>query len=91
MAENDMRTYYLFAMRAMADITGTIVVPVILAVFLRYAYDHLAYEQLIFFISLIVVFGLSMVTVVKKVQRYGEEYKKLTDAKSSGPGGSSRS
>jgi F0F1-type ATP synthase assembly protein I len=88
MAENDMRSYYLFAMKAMADILGTILVPAVLALFLRYAYDHLAYEQLIFFISLVVVFILSGLTVVKKVQRYGEEYKKLTNTKPPGPGSS---
>ena len=79
MAENDMRRYYIFAFRAMMDITGTLVVPVILAVFLRYAYQDLPYEKLIFLISLAVVFVLSLIAVVKKVQRYGTEYKKLTD------------
>jgi hypothetical protein len=88
MAGNDLRQYYLFAMKAMADITGTILVPGLLAVLLRYAYDGLAYEQVIFFISLLVVFLLSMVMVVKKVQRYGEEYKKLINEKPPGPGGS---
>jgi hypothetical protein len=81
MAGNDMRQYYLFAMKAMADITGTIFVPGLLAVGLRYIYHDLAYEQLIFFISLGIGFVLSMIMVVKKVQRYGEEYKKLTDQK----------
>jgi hypothetical protein len=63
MAENDLRAYYLFAMKAMADITGTLLVPGLLAVLLRSVYDHLAYEQLIFFISLAVVFVLSMLTL----------------------------
>jgi glucan phosphoethanolaminetransferase (alkaline phosphatase superfamily) len=88
MAEKDLREYYLFAMKAMADITGTILVPGLLAVLLRYAYEDLVYEQLIFFISLVVVFLVSMVVVVKKVQRYGEEYKKLTDTTPPGSGGS---
>jgi glucan phosphoethanolaminetransferase (alkaline phosphatase superfamily) len=91
MAENDLRAYYLFAMKAMADITGTLLVPGLLAVLLRSVYDHLAYEQLIFFISLAVVFVLSMLTVVKKVQRYGEEYKKLTDTQPPSSGSSSGS
>ena len=69
MAGNDMRAYYVFAVKAMADILGTILVPAVLAVVMRYAYNHLVYEQLIFFISLAVVFVLSMVAVVKKVQR----------------------
>lgn len=81
MAENDLRPYYVFAFKAMADITGTLVVPGILAVLLRLTYQDIAYEQLTFFISLVVVFILSMIAVVKKVQRYGREYKKLTDAK----------
>lgn len=91
MAENDMRAYYVFAMRAMADITGTILVPAVLAVLLRAVYKNLAYEQLIFFISLIVVLILSLVMVVKKIQRYGTEYKKLTDTKPVVPGSGSGS
>jgi len=91
MADYDMRVHYVFAMRAMAGITGTLLIPAFLAVLLRSVYDHLAYEQLIFFISLGVVFILSMIMVVKKVQRYGEEYKKLTGTKPPGTGGSSRS
>lgn len=91
MAENNLRTYYLFAMKAMADILGTILVPAVMAAFLRSIYDHLAYEQLIFFISLAVVFVLSMLMVVKKVQRYGAEYKKLTDAEPPSAGGGPRS
>lgn len=81
MAENDLRPYYAFAMKAVMDITGTLAVPGILALLLRLTYRNIAYEQLIFFISLIVVFILSMIAVIKKVQRYGREYEKLTDAK----------
>lgn len=88
MAENDLRAYYLFAMKAMADITGTVLVPGVLMILLRHAYDNLAYEQLIFFISLAVVFVLSMLMVVKKVHRYGEEYKKLTDTQPPSSGSS---
>ncbi len=88
MVENDLRVLYLFAMKAMADITGTMLIPPVLVILLRKAYDHLAYEQLIFFISLIAVFILSLLMVVKKVQGYGTEYKKLTDIKPPGSGGS---
>lgn len=80
MAENDLRRYYLFALKAMTDITGTIVVPGVLAMLLRSVYRQLPYEQLLFFISLLVVFCLSMILVVKKIQRYGEEYKKLINS-----------
>ncbi|MDQ5952564.1 MAG: hypothetical protein QG626_693 [Patescibacteria group bacterium] len=81
MAENDLRPYYVFAFKAMADITGTLMIPGLLAVLLRTTYRDIAYEQLIFFVSLVVVFILSMSAVVNKVQRYGREYKQLTDTK----------
>lgn len=80
MAENDIRKYYLFALKAATDITATIIVPGLLAVLLRATYDQLAFAQLVFYISLLVVFVLSMILVVKKIQRYGEEYKKLIQA-----------
>lgn len=90
MAENDMRKYYLFALKAATDITATIIVPGLLTVLLRVTYDQLAYAQLVFYISLLVVFVLSMVLVVKKIQRYGEEYKKLIQTESPGAGSSAR-
>ena len=75
-----MRAHYVLAMKVGADITGTILVPAVLAVLLRAVYKNLAYEQIIFLLSLIVVLLLSLVAVVKKIQRYGTEYKKLTDS-----------
>lgn len=84
MAGNDLRPYYFFALKAMTDITGTIFIPALLALVLRRLYDHLAYAEIIFFASLIVILVLTMLMVVKKVQRYGEEYKKLTSAPSGG-------
>ena len=88
MAENDLRRYYLFAFKAATDITGTIIIPGVLAVILRSTYHQLAYAQVIFFLSLLVVFVLSMILVVKKIQRYGEEYKKLIQTEPPGPGSS---
>ncbi len=84
MAGNDVRPYYFFALKAMTDITGTIFVPAVAALLLRQLYDHLVYEAFIFFASLLVVLVLTMWVIVKKVQRYGEEYKKLTSSPGSG-------
>ena len=86
MAGNDLRQYYFFALKAMADITGTILVPALLVVFLRRLYDQWAYAEIFFYVSLVLAFLLSMWTIVKKVQRYGQEYRKLTDVSGDGRG-----
>jgi hypothetical protein len=89
--DGDLRNYYVFAIKASADLLGTILVPAVTAVLARYLYQDISNERVIFFISLAVAFILSSIVVVRKVQSYGKVYKELADSHStSNLGGSSR-
>ncbi len=82
MAQTELRAYYVFALKAMAEITTIILLPALAALALKYLYADAPAAKTIFPISLVVAFVLSMAVVVKKIQSYGREYKKLTDTDS---------
>jgi hypothetical protein len=93
MAKNDMRALYVFAFKAMSEITAIILLPAIAAYFLRLLYLGEQHSNLIFTASLIVAFILSMSVATKKIQSYGKEFKQLTGDSPEPPassGGSAR-
>jgi hypothetical protein len=75
MAGDDVRKYYVFAMKAFADVLGTILVPAVLALIAKTAF-HLPYS--IFLILLIAALILTAVVVVKKIYQYGRSFQQLT-------------
>ena len=79
MAQNNLRDLYVFALKAMTEITGIILLPALAALALKTVYADLPYAKILFPISLAIAFVLSMAVVVRKIQSYGQEYKKLTD------------
>jgi hypothetical protein len=74
MAGDDVRKYYVFALRAFADVLGTILVPAAAAVVLKYAL-HLPYS--IFLAFLILAFILTAVVLAKKISQYGRSFQQL--------------
>ncbi len=90
MPENGLRGAYVLAIRAMVDITGTLLVPPVIALGLRSVYVDANQAGLLFAGTLVLAGGLSLLLVVKKIQRYGTEYKKLTDTKSPDDGSDAR-
>lgn len=67
-----------FALRAVADLTGTIMVPAIAAAFLgkildaRYGTGHV-----VFAVLLVLAFVGTAIILVKKVRQYAKEYQQL--------------
>ncbi|MCR4312326.1 MAG: hypothetical protein NUV56_03510 [Candidatus Uhrbacteria bacterium] len=74
-------TYYRFAFRAMADISGTILVPAIVALLVGKWLDaRLLAQGLATYGILALAFVLTAVVLVKKIRSYGEAYRKLIDS-----------
>ena len=78
MAGDDVRKYYVFALRAFADVLGTILVPAAAAVVLKYAFN-LPYS--IFIALLIFALVLTALVLAKKISEYGRSFQQLDSAK----------
>ena len=80
MKNNGQGKYMVFALRAAADMTGTILVPAVVAAFAGKFLDTRLGTGKAFFIALLVGAALmTMYMVVKKARQYGDLYKKLVD------------
>ena len=75
---DDFRTQMRFALKAGADLTGTILVPAFAGAFLgkfldaRYGTGHMVFAAILF-----LTFLGTAVILVKKVRQYAKEYQKL--------------
>lgn len=69
-----MRKYYVFAMRAFADVLGTILVPAVAAVVIKNVF-HLPYS--IFLVLIILAFVLTAFVLTKKINQYGRSFQQL--------------
>jgi MFS-type transporter involved in bile tolerance (Atg22 family) len=75
---NDTGSSLRFALRAVTDLTGTIMVPAFVAALLgkfldvRYGTGHV-----IFAVLLVITFVGTAVILVKKVRQYAKEYQQL--------------
>lgn len=80
MQKEGMGKYYVFALRAAADITATILVPAVVAALLgKYLDAHFGGGKA-FFIALLIASALLTVWgLVTKVRTYGEAFKKLVE------------
>ncbi len=74
MADTEMRKYYLFAVKAFSDILGTILVPAVLALVLKYLLDP---SPLVFLLLLGVTFVLTAILLVRKIKNYGRSFQQL--------------
>lgn len=73
--------YYRFAFRAMADISGTILVPAIAALVAgKWLRSVVFGTDLALYAVLGVAFAGTAVVLVKKIRAYGEAYRKLIDS-----------
>ena len=80
--------YYVFALRAAADLTATVVVPALAAVFGGRLLDARFATGKTFQIALLIAAALLTVwAVATKAQRYGEAFKKLVGESRNGPVG----
>lgn len=75
--------YQRLAYRAMADISGTILVPAIAAVFVS---NWLKLGQAATIGVLALVFLMTAVVLVKKIRSYGKAYRELVDTEHHGNG-----
>jgi F0F1-type ATP synthase assembly protein I len=75
---DDFGSSLRFALRAMVDLTGTILVPAFVAAFLgkfldaRYGTGHV-----VFAVFLVLTFIGTAIILVKKVRQYAKEYQQL--------------
>lgn len=76
MASSNAR-YLAFATKAMADITGTLLVPPLIALALRGLYNESQIAQPLFALTLLLALVLSLIAVVTKIRRYGQAYQQL--------------
>ncbi len=75
---DDFRSSMIFALRVMADIFGTILIPAFVAAVLGQLLDtQFGTGRWIFAGLMIVAFGGTTVILVKKVRHYAKEYQKL--------------
>ncbi|MFA5946799.1 MAG: hypothetical protein WC813_02130 [Patescibacteria group bacterium] len=74
MAGDDVRKYYVFALRAFADVLGTILVPAVAAVVIKNAF-HL--PTTIFLALLVAAFILTALVLAKKISQYGRSFQQL--------------
>lgn len=77
MAEDGVRKYYVFALKAFADVLGTILVPALTALGIRYACKL---PDGIFLAILGGVFVLTAVVLAKKIRSYGRSFQQLTES-----------
>jgi len=74
MAIDNVRKYYLLAMKAFADVLATILVPAVIAALLKFLL-HLSTP--IFALVLGATFLFTAVVLVRKINSYGQAYRKL--------------
>lgn len=75
---DDFRSSMRFALQAMADITGTILVPAFVAAFVGKFLDaRYGTGRAVFVALLVLTFIATVVVLVKKVRQYAKEYQKL--------------
>lgn len=80
--------YIVFALRAAADMTATILVPAVVAAVAGEHLDARLATGRAFFIALLVAAALLTIwTLTKKARRYGEAFKKLVGEPGNGPAG----
>lgn len=76
-----MWTYARFALKAMGDITGTILAPAVLAVFLgKILREHYHTGKTSFALLLGGTFAATSLVLVKKVRLYAKEYQNIINA-----------
>ncbi|KKW30276.1 MAG: hypothetical protein UY72_C0016G0009 [Candidatus Uhrbacteria bacterium GW2011_GWD2_52_7] len=74
-------TYYRFAFRAMADISGTILVPAVVALLVGKWLDaRLAVQGFAMYAILGLTFVGTAFVLVKKIRAYGQAYRQLLDS-----------
>ena len=72
------RTYYRLAFKIFADLSGTIAVPAVLgAMSGKWLDAKLGTKPWMLFTLLILAFGFSAVSLVKKTTLYGREFEKV--------------
>ncbi|MBI1908006.1 hypothetical protein HYS28_01135 [Candidatus Uhrbacteria bacterium] len=87
MQEKGLGKYYVFALRAMADLTATIFVPAVVAALLGRFLDGRYGTGRAWFIGLLAcTFVLTVFILIRKVRSYGRAYQKLFDKQGSEPG-----
>ncbi len=75
---DDYRASMRFALRAMADVTGTILVPAFVAALLGKFLDaRYGTGRILFAVLLTLTFLATAFILVKKVRQYAKEYQKL--------------
>lgn len=80
---NDTGAYLRFALRAAGDITGTILVPAVLAAFLGKALDaYFGTTRVLLVVTLASAFLVTAFLIVKKVRMYAQDYQRLIDTAS---------
>lgn len=72
--------YLTFATKAMVDITGTLLVPPLVALALRGLYNESQVAGPLFAVTLLLALVLSLIAVVAKIRRYGQAYQQLLDS-----------
>lgn len=78
MTEKGQGKYYVFALRAAANITGTILVPAVAAAFAgRYLDTRFGTGKTWFAVLLSVAFFFTVVVLIRKIRSYGHAYQKL--------------
>ncbi len=78
MSDKGQAKYYVFALRAATDITGTILVPAVLAAFAgQYLDNRYGTGKAFLAILLIVSFLFTIIALIRKVRTYGNAYQKL--------------
>lgn len=76
MATSNSR-YLTFALKAMADITGTLLLLPLIALAFRGLYAEQPFARALFFLTLLIALVTSLFVVVYKIRRYGQEYQQL--------------
>ncbi len=85
MPKNDQGKYIVFALRAAADMTGTILVPAVVAAFAgKFLDTHFGPGRAFFVLVLAVTALLTVWMLVRKSKSYGEAFKKLVEEPGNG-------
>jgi hypothetical protein len=84
MASDDIWKYYTFAAKAAADVFGTILVPAIVAVILKFVFSL---SNPVFYLLLALAFILSGLALYRKIKQYGRSYQQLTEDELRSPRG----
>ena len=76
MAKENMYSYYVFAMKAFADVLGTIAVPALVAVGVKY-FLHLSTP--VFIAVLLFAFVITGIALFRKIKAYGRAFQQLDE------------